>query len=654
MSLLTDTSLLQISPLSRLRWLVQLRWLALLGVAVGLGVARLLQLPWVAAGPIAVALLVGVLYNLAFLLRLRGLEQAARDAGGPPSIADFSNPASSASGLRPAVGVLASELSEPVTGPVELLRPGVPRASSTSPSDEPERRGLRGLLYFRRERKKDSLARPPGPAELARELELQVLADVGALTLLLLSSGGVRNPVVMFYGFHVVLGAMLGYTRGTMLAAVVGLGGLLLLVLAEESGLLLSAPLLSPPLWLSATAAAATVCCLAYFARGVLRFVEREQGRALRNYELLLTALDALQVGLELVAPDGRLLLANRRAATLHPCPDGQWRAPVAAPAAGGDGPPGDDGRPRRLAHTEGGEARIYEIMALAGWEAEGLRAFLYVDRTEATVNEQRAILLEQLASLGRALQQVAHELNTPLASIQTLAVDLSHAVQSPDAAESIALIVDEARRCREISRELLSTARLGAHSPVRTVLADVVRRAARLTYGRNPGRGGVILRGELDLACVTDGDRLLQILVNLLQNASDASDHPVEVTISRASGRRGGAVLAVRDRGPGLPVEVRERLFQPFVSTKPPGKGTGLGLYTCARLAQQLGAELVIDNADSAAHGDGAGDDGGGVLARLTLPDDPEQDDSHPAESAGPETDADGARPPTFDRSPP
>jgi signal transduction histidine kinase len=652
MSPFTDTqAFFQISPLSRLRWLVQLRWLALLGVAVGLGVARLLRLPWVAAGPIAVALLVGVLYNLAFLVRLRGLEQAAREAGISPSTADFSNPASSASGLRPAVGVLGSELSDPAAGAVE-----VPRPSSTSPPEEPERRGRRGLLYLRRERKKDSLARPPGPAELARELELHVLADVGALTLLLLSSGGVRNPVVMFYGFHVVLGAMLGYTRGTMLAAVMGLGGLVVLVLAEQTGLLLSAPLLSPPLWLAATAAAVTVCCLAYFARGVLRFVEREQGRALRNYELLLTALDALQVGLELVAPDGRLLLANRRAATLHPCPDGQWRAPVATPAApaDGDGPSGDDGRPRRLAHTEGGEARIYEIMALAGWEAEGLRAFLYVDRTEATVNEQRAILLEQLASLGRALQQVAHELNTPLASIQTLAVDLSHAVQSPDAAESIALIVDEARRCREISRELLSTARLGAHSPVRTVLSDVVRRAARLTYGRNPGRGGVTLRGELDLACVTDGDRLLQILVNLLQNASDASDHPVEVTISRASGRRGGVVLAVRDRGPGLPVEVRGRLFQPFVSTKPPGKGTGLGLYTCARLAQQLGAELVIDNVDrAAAHGDGLGEDGGGVLARLTLPDDPEQDDPHAADPAGPEAEADRARPPTSDRSP-
>jgi signal transduction histidine kinase len=391
-----------------------------------------------------------------------------------------------------------------------------------------------------------------------------------------------------------------------------GLGGVGLLVALELGGLLLSPPLLSPPLWLTAGAAVVMVCCLAYFALGVLRFVEREQGRALRNYDLLLAALDTLQVGLELVAPDGRLLLANRRAATLHPCPEGQWSMPEGLASA--DPEPADpadatdhEPRRRRLAHTERGETRLYELLALAGWEADGVRAFIYVDRTEGTVNEQRAIMLEQLASLGRAMQQVAHELNTPLASIQTLAVDLAHAQPGPDTDESIALIASEARRCREISRELLSTARLGEHSPVRTVLADVVRRAARLAYGRQTGRGRVLLQGELEVECVTDGDRLLQILVNLLQNASDASDEPVEVTVTA---ERDHAVLAVRDHGPGLPEEVRRQLFVPFVSTKPPGKGTGLGLYTCARLAQQLRAELTIEN-----------DAGGGVLARLVLP---------------------------------
>ena len=141
----------------------------------------------------------------------------------------------------------------------------------------------------------------------------------------------------------------------------------------------------------------------------------------------------------------------------------------------------------------------------------------------------------------------------------------------------------------------------------MRTQVADGVRRAARLAYGRQTGRGRVLLQGELEVECVTDGDRLLQILVNLLQNASDASDEPVEVTVTA---QRDHAVLAVRDHGPGLPEEVRRQLFVPFISTKPPGKGTGLGLYTCARLAQQLRAELTIEN-----------DAGGGVLARLVLP---------------------------------
>lgn len=582
----TTPGFFAVPPTSRLRWLVRLRWLALLGVAVGLGVAQAARFAWVSAGPIAIALAVGVLYNLAFLVRLRRLEHSAQRA-----LRAIVDAAGSASGQADA-DVSVSTI----------------RALAEVAGTSPERSGRRGLWYLRRIgdrlRGRDvpgSSSSPSIKTDGTRELELQALADVGALTLLLLASGGVRNPISMFFGFHVVIGAMLGYFRGALFAAAVGLLGIGLLVVAEHFGWLLSQALTAPPLWLTAGAAVLTVACLAYFALGMMRFVEREQGRALRNYDLLLAALDTLHVGLELVDPDGRLLLANRRAATLHPCADGQWKLPAGLAASSGD-----DGQPRRLAHTEAGEARIYEMLALSGWGADGVRAFIYVDRTEATVNEQRAIMLEQLASLGRAMQQVAHELNTPLASIQTLAVDLSHAKVDSDSVESIQLIIDEARRCREISRELLSTARLGSHTPVHTVVAEVVRRAARLAYGRQPGRASVNLVGDLDASCVTDGDRLLQILVNLLQNARDASDQSVEVSLHDSTEQ---VLLTVRDRGPGLSESVRARLFEPFVSTKPPGKGTGLGLYTCARLAHQLRAELTVQNAE-----------GGGVVARLAL----------------------------------
>jgi len=548
----SSSSFFVVPKAARLRWLVYLRWLALSAVALGLAVSQVAQLDWVAPRPIAVALIGGLLYNLAFLWRVRRLE-----------------------GQLPTY-ISSDRQSWPATESVD------------------------------------------------RELELQALADVGALTLLLAASGGLQNPICIFYGFHVVLGAMLGDRRGALLAASMASLGIVVLALAQRSGWLLSRVLNSPPLWLTAGTALLSVSCLAYFAVSVLRFVEREQGRAGRNYELLLSALDRLQVGLELVSADGRVLLANQRAAALRPSPTatGRWLPPSGLTSA----VPRQPGDSARFAHTEGNETRIIELLMLSGGGGRGpeVRAYLYADRTESTVDEQRAIMLERLASLGRAMQEVAHELNTPLASIQTLAVDLSHslaahpmaqAASGPDMAESVALIVDEARRCQAISRELLSTARLGSTSPVRTLLVDVVRRATRLTYGKR--RGLVRLHGDLELACVTGGDRLLQILVNVLQNASDASEKAIDVTLSRSE--QAGRVLAeieVRDHGPGLPAQVVARLFVPFVSTKPPGQGTGLGLYTCARLAQQLKGELSVENVG----GDGTGEDSG-VRVRLRLP---------------------------------
>lgn len=554
------------SPLLRLRWLVQLRWAALAAAVLGLLVARVLRLPFVSPAPIAAAILVGVLYNTWFLFRLARLESAER-------------------------------------------------APATEASDK---------------------------GTFGRELELQAIADVGALTLLLAACGGLRNPFSAFFGFHIVLGTVLGLLRGAVLAGAVSFLGVLLLLQAERAGLLLAPVLLQPPLWLCLVAAALNILSLGYFAGGALRFWQRAEGRALRSYGLLLNGLDELHVGLELVGPGDRLLLANRRAAALHPTPAGRWQAPQTVAD--------DDSPGRRLIRAASGEPGIFEVVALspaparsapavpAVSDAEGLRAYLYIDRTEVTVSEQRAMMLERLASQGRVLQQVAHELNTPLATIQTLAVDLSHVLTDPEApiagaplaadtAESIALIIDEARRCRAITHDLLATARPGSPAESarrKVVLQEVIARAARLAYGSRRGAAvdhqvgvsgalGARIRvsGPGDLSCISDGDRLLQILVNLLQNARDASDEPVDIELSREPF---AVVLRVRDQGPGLPAEVRERLFTPFVTTKPPGQGTGLGLYTCSLLARQLGAELNI-----------ASPLGGGVVATLRLPAPPE-----------------------------
>jgi two-component system C4-dicarboxylate transport sensor histidine kinase DctB len=101
-------------------------------------------------------------------------------------------------------------------------------------------------------------------------------------------------------------------------------------------------------------------------------------------------------------------------------------------------------------------------------------------------------------------------------------------------------------------------------------------------------GDGGLV-RGEQAA--------IQQVTTNLVQNALDAASSRVEV-------RANGGVLTVVDDGPGVDERLRPRLFEPFVTTKPPGKGTGLGLAVSRHLMQALGGDLVY--VDPAAAGDG------------------------------------------------
>jgi signal transduction histidine kinase len=87
-------------------------------------------------------------------------------------------------------------------------------------------------------------------------------------------------------------------------------------------------------------------------------------------------------------------------------------------------------------------------------------------------------------------------------------------------------------------------------------------------------------------------------VLINILVNAFEAA-RPignVQVRARRArNGTRAGVELEVRDTGPGIPVSIRPRIFEPFFSTKPPGEGTGLGLPICRDILKSLGGEITV-----------------------------------------------------------
>lgn len=467
---------------------------------------------------------------------------------------------------------------------------------------------------------------------------VHALVDLTILTLLLWAAGGIMCPFTTLYIFHVALIAILGgprWTRMTVVACFVGTGFIALPALIPTLQIATWSP--TPPWAVLMELADLTLTLVgaAYIvthAVGQLRERERDLARArdeaTLEYQLLSNTLDELHAGLEVLDQDGRVVWRNKRAAELAPFAKvGEvWACPGAHRPCERDATgvcpvrqaltDADNGRCRFAVPREDGGEHVYEMLVFTVDESRVMN--LYVDRTEATIAEARLLLAERLASLGRVAQGVAHELNTPLATIRTLAADMRVALETVDGDvakdlnESATLIRDETRRLGKITQALLAggdlvRARIDGSVP----LAAAVERARAIVFAGLREAPEVVAGDELsELEVAVDMDRLVQVLVNLLQNAVDAlrgRDGTIHIF---ATAQDGQVALAVEDDGPGIPSVVRDRLFEPFATSKPPGEGTGLGLYTSYMLVQEMGGELTLGERE-----------GGGARATIRLP---------------------------------
>lgn len=469
---------------------------------------------------------------------------------------------------------------------------------------------------------------------------LHALPDFGALTLVLWASGGVHNPFLSLYFVHVLLVSVLSGKRSGLVACAVAL---------FCAGFLSTAGVFPPldishfdpdPMWvpvIGALSFVVTLLAAAYVANRAsnelaLRRREAELARraSQRDADILLSALDRLEVGVEILQPDGapsfrnRHLLERRGASTdcprdSHGCESLHGSCPVDEARAG------RKGTCRFSVKDGGGRERVIELLSFPLSDrtpAPVLR--LHLDRTESVLAERRLLFAERLASLGRTVQAVAHDLNTPLATIQTLAADMRAALATmpaegaalaADLDESAALILDEMRRCREITQGLLGGRDLlnggSAHGPAN--IATAIQRAATLVFGAQISRARLVVAPELEKTSAAIGsDSLVQVFVNLLQNAADVIEGipGACVRVGRLPSGADTLVLTIDDDGPGLTLGMGDRVFEPFYTTKPPGKGTGLGLYTARSLLREAGGELHLESAP-----------GGGARARLVLP---------------------------------
>jgi signal transduction histidine kinase len=456
------------------------------------------------------------------------------------------------------------------------------------------------------------------------ELLMHAATDMLVLTWMLVWSGGLHNPMVYAFTFHVVLGALLSGQLGVLFAAIGSIGAVLSLVVLETTvGLPTDDMNGVVPLSLQGLTLAVMILGLGYFAlkiaqqtKGQRRAMQIQRETAQGTLQLFLDALDALSVGVEASDAKGQKLIENEGARSLE-----RNDVTKAALLRAHDAlKQGSGSVTERFAiHNAAGE-RLIELVALAARHPRIASAVLMVDRTETTVVEQRTIMLERLATLGRAMQGVAHELNTPLTTMRTLAKDLRAALQDvalsqaqrADVEESLDLLIEEAQRCRTLTQSLLQTASDGVRSRGQRPLIDVVTRAMRVVAAE-PDSVDVDVVSVSEVGLV-DADALLQVMMNLLQNALAATAHLQDDgegarVFVRAKLQANEFVVEIIDRGPGLPAPVLARLFEPFVTTK--SDGTGLGLYTCLQLIKQRGGVLQLANREDAV----------GCIASITLP---------------------------------
>ena len=254
----------------------------------------------------------------------------------------------------------------------------------------------------------------------------------------------------------------------------------------------------------------------------------------------------------------------------------------VLAEAAGGD--------LGRQVSVGGGDPAHVGAQGLAAADALEGPLLQHAQQLGLQAGRQLADLVEEEgAALGELSAVLAHEIRNPLASLKGHAQLLEEQlVDEPRRHAKAQRVVDEAVRLERLTNTLLDFARADRIAPGPASPAEVARRAAELT---EPSRVVVDVTGAPE-RWTFDAMRVEQALVNLVRNALQASAAPAEVELKVADDGE-GLRFTIADRGPGVPSEMRPRLFDPFVTGR--SEGTGLGLAICQKVVRGHGGEIVV-----------------------------------------------------------
>jgi two-component system, NtrC family, sensor kinase len=227
-------------------------------------------------------------------------------------------------------------------------------------------------------------------------------------------------------------------------------------------------------------------------------------------------------------------------------------------------------------------------------------------ERERAEMNQQ-LLQMEKMAAVGRLAAGIAHEINNPLQMITTQAGWINELLEEEDPErlknrdeylDSVKKIKYHVHRAGTVTHRLLGFSKKMDSQLESVNVNEVIEET--ISFIENEAKNNNIeIRRKLDATLpttMTDGARLQQVVLNILNNGMDAlaQNGRIEVA-SRIDG--GDIVIEFADNGPGMSGEVLKHIFDPFFTTKAPGKGTGLGMSICYSIMQKLGGRVAAAN---------------------------------------------------------
>lgn len=250
----------------------------------------------------------------------------------------------------------------------------------------------------------------------------------------------------------------------------------------------------------------------------------------------------------------------------------------------------------------EQGRVHYYQVTAYPVFDEAGrIHRMIEVRRdvTLRTEMEKRLQQAEKLAAIGELSTYIAHEIRNPLFAIGGFANSLLRSQElTENNREKVRIILEESKRLDKILKNIINFARPTSSEPTEVDANQVVAETVQV-LGIGSQERGVTLDVRLGKEVPNiraDAELLKQCLINLIKNALEAMPDGGRLTVTTAMERR-HVLISIEDTGHGIPVEIQDKIFNPFFTTKKTGSGAGLGLAMTKKIISDLGGDLRLSS---------------------------------------------------------